>query len=119
MLRVEVEALGYIDPEDFAAEGVVLTDDRGGEGHTLELQRSLAEPDEQDIELGMDTYCLVVDLGATVYGGVQRWTLIAGELRLELEPWAARELGVDAELVYDLTRVDASELRPMLERLFR
>jgi hypothetical protein len=119
MMQMDVAALGYFDPAEFGTEGVVFADTPDGDENTLEIQRGTDEPDEQDVERGQDTYCLVVNAGATVYGGVRAWTLGANDLRLELEPWAAAELGVDDELVFDLTRVDASGLRDTLERVLR
>ena len=57
-----VRAAGYLRAESFGA--VVLADDRDAPSWSLELQRSLS-PDEQDRELGMDGYCLVLPWGAS------------------------------------------------------
>ncbi|MEU8006429.1 Imm10 family immunity protein [Catellatospora sp. NPDC049111] len=61
--------------------------------------------DEQEIDLDMNTYCLVVDPGqATYYGGVRECVLAGGRLRLRLTEDAALTLGmpVDAMLVLDV-----------------
>lgn len=39
---------------------------------TLSVMRML-EPDEQDVEMGQDIYCLTQEGGATVYGGIEEW----------------------------------------------
>lgn len=60
--------------------------------------------DEQEVALGMDTYCLVVDPGqATFYGGVRECELACGRLRLVLTEHAAAALGVPAALDFALT----------------
>lgn len=62
------------------------------------------DPDE--IQLGMDTYCSVVDPGqATYYGGVLECELRGDRLRLTLTPEAAASLGmpVDPSFALELT----------------
>lgn len=54
--------------------------------------------DEQEIQLGMDTYCLVVDPGqATHYGGVLECGITGAELRLVLAEDAAAALSLPRE----------------------
>ncbi len=64
---------------------------------TLEIQAPYTY-DERDRELGTDTYCLVVDGGDPIYGGVVRWDVAADEVQLDLEPGAADLLRVPARL---------------------
>jgi len=62
--------------------------------------------DPQEIALGMDTYCLVVDPGqGTHYGGVRECELGSERLRLTLTPEAAGNLGmpVDTSFALELT----------------
>lgn len=66
--------------------------------------------DEQEIELGMDTYCLVVDPGqATTYGGVLECQVTGNRLHLLITDEAAEELGVPARLEFTL-RLDEAHL---------
>jgi hypothetical protein len=59
--------------------------------------------DPQEIELAMDTYCLVVDPGqATRYGGVRECELGNGRLRLALTAEAAGSLGMPVDTSFDL-----------------
>ena len=59
--------------------------------------------DPQEIRLGMDTYCLVVDPGqATHYGGVRECELDGGRLRLTLTQEAAGSLGMPADVTFAL-----------------
>lgn len=60
----------------------------------------------QEINHGMDTYCLVVDPGqVTHYGGVRECELDDGRLRLTLTEGTADSLGmpVDTSFALDLT----------------
>ncbi|MFC8192149.1 Imm10 family immunity protein [Cellulomonas sp. NPDC057328] len=86
----------YVHDEDEGWAALVLHDE--ATGVTFEVQRTLA-PDEQDERLGTDTYCLVVDGGASVYGGLHRWEILPqAVLALRLTQDAATTLGVAAEL---------------------
>ena len=74
-------------------DSIVFAENQDGTGRCLEIQRPL-DPDEQDVSLGHDTYCLVRDAHATHYGGVTAWRLDDGRLTLELDALAAATLGV-------------------------
>jgi hypothetical protein len=74
-----------------------------GAGRVITIQLDLDEPGEQDIGLGHDTYCLVLDPGQhTIYGGITECVIEKQTLRLRLTPDAARDLGVDPSLRFDL-----------------
>jgi len=85
------------------------------------FQECLDEDDEQEIELGMDTYCLVVDPGQrTVYGGVLAYQIEADRLRLVLSEKTAEVLGLSAELTFSLRLAPdvINMLSKGLERVF-
>ena len=90
----EVRAAAYERDLELGAAYLVLAEDDDGGGRRLEIQRSLA-PDEQDRALGMDTYCLLDESGATHYGGIGAWRLGGGRLEIELTPSATSVLGTD------------------------
>jgi hypothetical protein len=76
--------------------------------------------DPQEIELGMDTYCLVVDPGqATYYGGVRECEIKAGVLRLLLTCEAAQTLGLPTEALFrlELPTAEAAVLSVGLSRV--
>jgi hypothetical protein len=59
--------------------------------------------DPQEIQLGMDTYCLTVDPGqATCHGGVRECELDSGRLHLTLTAEAAGTLGMPVETSFTL-----------------
>jgi immunity protein 10 of polymorphic toxin system len=56
------------------------------------------DEEDADLDLGMDSYCLVVDPGqATCYGGVRECELLGDRLRLLLTEEAAAALGMPTE----------------------
>ena len=89
--RIGVKEL--TDDETFV---VGLTEDDEGAGRALVFMVSLAF-DEQDRALGMDTYCVSNEVGATVYGGVASCVL-----ELTFEPSAAETLVVHEECRFPL-----------------
>ena len=50
-------------------EGVYFEDD---EGNTLGIERADSF-DDDDVQNGLDTYCITLGTGQTVYGGIDRW----------------------------------------------
>jgi hypothetical protein len=54
---------------------------------------------EQDSRVGMDTYCISTERGATFYGGVEAAILRGTALDLRLTAAAADALGLPAELL--------------------
>ena len=72
---------GYVIDDQLGYEAVVFEDDLSGDG--LSVQRTL-EPDEQDVALGMDTYCVCLSSGSAVYGGVEAWSVLDGVITVSL-----------------------------------
>jgi hypothetical protein len=79
------------------AECVVLAEDPdGADGPRLEIMRGL-NFDEQERRLGLDTYSLSTQTGATIHGGVVSYSLDDSILTMRLEPRARDTLGVPSE----------------------
>src|SRR6476646_4500799 len=74
--------------DDLNAYVVVLYEQADGTGERIEFQRALSF-DDQDRELGQDTYCICLTSGATTYGGVRACILSGPSLKLRLSPEAA------------------------------
>ncbi len=87
----------------------------------LAIFESEADPDDQDLGLGMDSYCLVVEPAhATTYGGVLECELRDTSLRLRLTSSAAGDLGLPADTTFPL-KVDPAQLSTLrlgLRRVF-
>lgn len=105
--------------DDLNAYVVVLSEQADGTGERIEFQRALSF-DDQDRELGQDTYCICVASGATTYGGVRACILSGLSLRLRLSPEAADELGSPQEVEVELRTVPEAlvALREGLLRIF-
>ncbi len=109
-----VEALELLDVETFV---VAMGEQPDGSGQGLIFQLGLA-PDEQDRALGMDTYCVCNEAGATVYGGVTSCILEGDLLRLSFTPEAAESLAVGEECRLQL-QVDRQSIKRLREGLRR
>ncbi|MGN9841487.1 Imm10 family immunity protein [Nonomuraea sp. H19] len=102
-----VRAVGWDDDSETVAFGLAEYED--GTGKALIFMMSAEEPDEQEIGLGMDTYCIVrEDQSGTTYGGVTHCDLAYGRLTLHFTEKAAHELGVEPVLRIDLQVDDDS-----------
>ncbi len=97
------------DVKNAAVEDVVedntlvvgLSQDQEGCGQTLLFQVAHSF-DEQDRALGMDTYAVSNEAGATVYGGVTSCILEGDILTVRFHPEAAATLEMDEECRYRL-----------------
>jgi Immunity protein 10 len=92
-----LEATAAAVTRDDYCEVLYIAEDRNSTDGLLEVQRAF-EFDQQDRDLGQDTYCLVVDTGPVHYGGVERWTAIDGGVRMQLSAPAAEALGLERDL---------------------
>ncbi len=91
-----VRAVGVEDPSEDGVVIVGLAEYPDGDGQNLIFQLGL-EFDEQDVALGMDTYCLSVETGATFYGGVTSCVLDGDLLTIGLDAEAAATLRTGEE----------------------
>jgi hypothetical protein len=97
---------------------VMLADDATNPTAWIEMQIGLTFG-EQDRALEQDTYCLVISGGAAHYGGIESYALQGNTLSLRLDTDAAKELGVDEEIVCQLQipEGDVSNLQEGLRRI--
>jgi hypothetical protein len=85
---------------------VILAEDEDGDGQRLELHRGLSF-DEQDVDLGQDTYALSVEWGATHYGGIVAWRLLGTRLEIQLDQQASGVLETEGfEIEVPAAKVD-------------
>lgn len=96
---------------------VALSEEQDGTGRVLLFQRALAF-DEQDVAMGMDTYCLSDEEGTAVYGGVTSCILAQDVLTLRLAPEAAATLAMGSPCRLHL-HVDPSAIGQLREGLRR
>ena len=96
MVWFNSQACTFVHDESTDVHALVIAEQPDGSGTRFEVQRS-GTFDEQDRTLGMDTYCLVMDSGASHYGGVIGWHVDeANVLRVTLDDRAATALATSS-----------------------
>jgi Immunity protein 10 len=85
--------VGWDETFDLNCRALVFSDQASGD--TFEVQCAI-EWDDQDRELGQDTYCLVRG-GAAHYGGLLGYQFLDGNLVLKLQPSASVALDLPEE----------------------
>ena len=89
---LEMAAVAFLTDLGADCEILVIAQYPIGEGAFLEISRG-ADFDEQDVALGMDSHCVVID-GATKCGSVASWHLDGSLLSIELTDAVAGDLGI-------------------------
>ncbi len=114
----EARACAVQELDDLNTFLIAFADQADAPLHTLELQRSL-EVDEQDIALGMDTYCVVTETGAAYYGGIISCIVSEDEVALDFSAAATAVLGHEGYRIrLALPSAEYTALRLGLARLF-
>lgn len=118
MLKFKATGVSALEMPDLNSFAVVLAEQYDGGGVRLEIQRAL-EFDDQDKQLGQDTYCMCTEQGAVCYGGIASWSLAGNELKIVLDARAATALGVKGGFLIELdVNTDTREqLRHGLQRV--
>ncbi|MFB7619684.1 Imm10 family immunity protein [Kitasatospora sp. NPDC056181] len=96
-------ASAEIDPEGYFTEAG-LAEGEDGSGFILMFMAGEAEPDEQDVALGMDTHCVVTAGQGTAYGCVREAVLEGNVFRVVLDPESLESL-----------RLEDSEIEAVIE----
>lgn len=111
--------VAYVSVEEDDDAFVVAFEETEDKGRALFLMSDLEEPGDQEIKLGMDTYCLVNADDVTHYGGVERAVLDDRTLELHLLQGAADALGlprvVRLTLTVEVDDATVAELRDGLK----
>ena len=82
-----------VDDGDCLVAGVAERGD--GTGRALIFQAAHESPDEQEVKLGMDTYCLVTENHGTAYGCVRELTIDGDRMHVVVGLDALNDLGLD------------------------
>jgi len=105
--------------DDTSVYSVGLRESLDPECWSLIFMECYDAEDEQNISLGMDTYCLVVDPGQwTVYGGVVECELSDDRLILRLTERAAEKLRTPTDMRLGLA-LDSAKLEVLRRGLRR
>jgi hypothetical protein len=111
--QVAMAMVEYICDEDLNFEGIVVLDEDCGD--SPEVQRAL-EFDDQDVELGMDTYCLVRG-DASFYGGLLSFAVFDDRISFQLSDQTAETLQLPASFEVPMETSQPRTLEAHLLRL--
>ena len=100
---------------------VALGENIDGSGQYFSIQAKMSDYDAQEVALGLDTYSLSNERGASIHGGVLEYRLTSDELVVEFDERTADTLGVARRYQIRLAIDDAAKesLRSGLQRVFR
>ncbi|MFI8509944.1 Imm10 family immunity protein [Streptomyces sp. NPDC085460] len=97
--------------------GVIESEDE--ESFALEFQCSVEEPDEQEVRLGLDSYCVVTPDQNTAHGCVRTVELSGDLLRVTFDPARLDDLGLDDPVVEAVLNAPPEDVARMCEALVR
>ena len=113
-IRFVARAAGVDEEPDYEYLSAGVSENADGSGFVLIFQCGLDEPDEQDVALGMDSYCLITADEGTDYGSVTEVVLADNVLRVVVREEALGPLGLDdaeIEATLDVDQESVDRLR--------
>ncbi len=121
-LNFHATAVALVDPDDMCFL-VGFADDALAPQHYLMLQRAFEDDiDEQDVELGHDTYHVEWrDQSCSLYGGIACFMLHRDRVECRFSPEGTVVLGgaISARIGFDLDEPQFNLLRQRLKDIFR
>ncbi|PRH80201.1 hypothetical protein C6N75_05635 [Streptomyces solincola] len=122
-MRLTATEIGFFEDYDDeeTLEVAVAGATESGEDMSLSIQRSTYDPDEQEIEAGLDSYNISTERGFTAYGCLRSVQLTDALLTLEFTEEGAGALEVPSGVAVHLEGVDvdravlAARLREILD----
>ncbi|WP_406858748.1 Imm10 family immunity protein [Streptomyces sp. HUAS MG47] len=76
---------------------VFMLENDSKDARYFDLQRMLEEPGPQEIDLELDSYCIVSESEGVDYGGLAEVTMLPGRLVLQFRPEAVEELELPSD----------------------
>ena len=103
--------IGDVSEDDSDVYVIAIRETDAPDSWSLLFMEPYDAEDPQEIQLGMDTYCLVAGPGqATCYGGVRECELGGGRLHLTLTAEAAGTLGMPADTSFALEQLTPQQV---------
>jgi hypothetical protein len=90
-----------------------------GTGRALMFQAGEEPPDEQDVRLGMDTYCVVTEDHGTAYGCVRELSIDGDRMHVVISDEALADLGLDHGVIQVQLAVPPESVEVLREYLGR
>ena len=96
-----------------------IAEDDTEDARYFDLQRMLDEPDQQQIDLELDSYCIVSESQGVDYGGLEEVTLLPDRLILRFRADSVDELELPSRVITLGIEpgIDAAELRTGLKKV--
>lgn len=121
MMRLTATEVGFFeDYEDEEALEMGLAGvDEAGVPRSFSIQRSTYEPDEQEVQSGMDSYNVSTERGFTVYGCLRsvRFSNLVLALEFTAEDAEILEISTPVEVNLSETQVDEENLSRKLREI--
>lgn len=121
MMRLTATEVGFFeDYEDEEALEVGLAGvDEAGVPRSFSIQRSTYEPDEQEVQSGMDSYNVSTERGFTVYGCLRsvRFSNLVLALEFTAEDAEILEISTPVEVNLSEAQVDEENLSRKLREI--
>ncbi|MEU4682323.1 Imm10 family immunity protein [Streptomyces xinghaiensis] len=121
MMRLTATEVGFFeDYEDDEAIEVGLSGvDEAGVPRSFSIQRSTYEPDEQEVQSGMDSYNVSTERGFTVYGCLRsvRFSNLVLALEFTAEDAEILEISTPVEVNLSEAQVDEGNLSRKLREI--
>ncbi|MFE3493259.1 Imm10 family immunity protein [Streptomyces sp. NPDC059175] len=107
-MRLTAAEVGFFEDyeDEEALEVGVAGVDESGVQRSFSIQRSTYEPDEQEIQSGMDSYNVSTERGFTVYGCLRSVRLSGRVLTLEFTDEDAEILEISTPVEVNLSEVE-------------
>ncbi|GAB3992570.1 hypothetical protein GCM10029992_02050 [Glycomyces albus] len=121
MTQTEVGFFEDYDEEEVLEVGLQGVGETGSQ-RSFSIQRSTYQPDEQDVQNGMDSYCVSTERGYTLYGCLRSVCFGDALLTLEFREEHARILGSEVRVEFEIgdseaSRIDRAELARKLREI--
>ncbi|MGI5505138.1 Imm10 family immunity protein [Lentzea sp. CA-135723] len=110
-MRLHTVEIGYFEDyeDDEVLEVAIAGVDATGARRSFSFQRATCEPDEQDVQGGMDSYCVSNERGETLYGCLRLVRRDGSHLTLEFTADDAAILELTGPVEADLGTADGAE----------
>lgn len=110
-MRLTAAEVGFFEDyeDEEALEVGIAGVDESGASRSFSFQRSTYEPDEQEIQSGMDSYNVSTERGMTVYGCLRSVRLSGTVLALEFAAEDAEILEISTPVEVNLSEAQVDE----------
>src|SRR6266540_5957480 len=97
---------------------VAMAERQDWSGQSVFLQRA-PQLDEQDLRLGIDTYSVSTQTGATAYDAISGWSVADHQIVLQFDRESARSLGTARQTRIDMPPRELAAVTELIGRITR